>query len=80
MELRFTNCVYPDNLIAQKNLGFFSRDRLELISGIQTLLKTTQIWQRMSENARQYYEDNHALDQAMQRFENIFLKTLGENR
>ena len=64
----------PDKLISNKNLGIFAKNRLELISGIKTLFGSQPLWQKMSENARRYFEENHSLDQSMRRFENLFLK------
>ena len=70
----------PDDLIQNKKLGIFTKDRAELISGIQLLLGSSPKWQVMSENAIQYYNENHALVKAMQRFENLFLETLGAEK
>lgn len=66
----------PDNLIKNKQLGIYVKDKQELISGIERLLKSPHTWQAMSINARQYYNEYHALDKAMQRFENLFLEIL----
>lgn len=74
--LPIVSTVDPDNLIATRNLGIFSKDKDELISGIKTVLESPSLWQVMSDNARRYYTENHTLDQAMKRFEKIFLETI----
>jgi len=63
----------PDNLIAEKGLGQVAKDVSELAAGICELLNSPEQWQKASRAARKYYLDNHMLDQAMERFERIFL-------
>ncbi|MFX0205767.1 MAG: glycosyltransferase family 4 protein, partial [Candidatus Hodarchaeota archaeon] len=70
----------PDNLIADKKLGIYAEKKSEIISGIKTLIEDQILWQEMSANARQYYNDNHSLDQSMERFEKVFVKTVGDNK
>lgn len=70
----------PDDLIKNKKLGIFTKDRAELISGVQLLLESSLKWKAMSENAIQYFNENHALEKAMQRFENLFLEMLGAEK
>lgn len=66
----------PDNLIVGKKLGIFAKDKIELISSIESFLKSPLTWQSMSENAVQYFNEKHILDKAMQRFEDLFTETL----
>ncbi|PKF61441.1 glycosyltransferase family 1 protein [Psychromonas sp. psych-6C06] len=63
----------PDNLIRDKQLGFPADNKDELIAGIRKLCTDKALWLAHSANARAYYQNNHAVDEVMQRFENIFL-------
>ncbi|MFX0205772.1 MAG: glycosyltransferase family 4 protein [Candidatus Hodarchaeota archaeon] len=64
----------PDKLLTDKKLGIYAENKSEIISGIKILLEDKPLWQKMSANARQYFEDNHSLDQAMEKFEKVFNK------
>ncbi len=69
----------PDNIIISKHLGIFAENCFELISGITTILESPTNWQVMSTNARRYYDENHALDKSMLKFEHVFVQTIGAN-
>jgi len=62
----------PDNLITERGLGRVGKDVSELAAGIRELLDSPERWMQASGAARQYYMDNHALDKAMERFEQVF--------
>lgn len=63
----------PDHLIEERKLGVRAKSKEQLISGIRTLCKDRALWQTYSANARDYYQENHAVDQVMERFETIFI-------
>jgi glycosyltransferase involved in cell wall biosynthesis len=64
----------PDGLIAERALGVVACDVRDLASGLRSLLGTSAEWQRMSGNARRYYEENHTVEAVMPRFERLFLE------
>ena len=66
----------PDNIIINKKLGVFAKNKDELITGIKTILESPALWKEMSDNARQYFTENHNLDKAMEQFEKVFLETI----
>lgn len=67
----------PDNLIARNRLGLAaSTDTLP--QALQQVCGEEAIHGEMSANARKYYLQNHQLDTAMSRFEQLFLQTIGK--
>jgi len=62
----------PDDLIAERGLGKVGKDVSELASGIRGLLDSPERWRDASQSARKYYLENHTLDKAMERFEQVF--------
>jgi len=63
----------PDSLIQERKLGIAAMNKDELVSGIRKLCSDRNLWQEYSENARRYYQENHSVDQVMERFEKIFI-------
>ena len=63
----------PDYLIEEKQLGLRAKNKNELVSGIQTLCSDKKLWEAHSNNAREYYQTNHSVDNVMERFEDIFI-------
>lgn len=66
----------PDDLIKSRQLGIIADDSLELEASIVTLLKSSQKWHTLSENAARYYNEHHDLDKAMKRFEKMFMEVI----
>ena len=64
--------VDPDGLIAEKELGQVGSSVAELAAGIRTLLAAPEQWQRASQACRAYFVANHAIDEAMAKFEQVF--------
>ncbi len=64
--------VDPDHLIAEKGLGHVGANCSELAIGIRELLASPERRQHASRAARDYYVKTHAVDNAMERFEQIF--------
>lgn len=62
----------PDNLIRDRQLGFEAATKDDLISGIKKLCSDQTLWQQHSDNSRLYYQENHSVNQVMERFEVIF--------
>jgi glycosyltransferase involved in cell wall biosynthesis len=67
----------PDDLIARLELGLVAGDVPGLAAAIRRLLASPDLYRRLSQNARQYYLENHTVEVAMPRFEQVFLKVLG---
>lgn len=68
----------PDDLIATHGLGVVAaRDAAEVASAIRSFLSSASDWQRASQNARRYFDQTHALDQVMPRFERVFIEAVG---
>lgn len=63
----------PDRLIASHRMGAVADDINGLASGIRGLLDSPERWREASANARGYYLDNHTVECAMPRFEQVFL-------
>jgi glycosyltransferase involved in cell wall biosynthesis len=68
--------VDPDDLISRYNLGIVAHDAQQITDGIRKLIELPRFWVAASGNSRKYYVQNHALDAAMARFENLFLEVL----
>lgn len=66
----------PDNLIQNKKLGIFTKDKAELISSIQLLLESSPKRLAISENASRYFNEYHSLEKSMHRFEDLFVEVL----
>lgn len=62
----------PDNLIKRKNLGLSVNNKSDLIARIRQLLTSESRYEALSQNARQYYAENHELNRAMMNFEKLF--------
>lgn len=62
----------PDYLIRDKELGFEAVTKDDLVRGIKKLCSDQTLWQQHSDNSREYYQQNHSVDQVMERFEAIF--------
>jgi len=62
----------PDSLIASKGLGRVGRNVAELAAGLREMLDPSQQWRKASDAARKYYADNHTVDKAVGRFEQLF--------
>jgi glycosyltransferase involved in cell wall biosynthesis len=62
----------PDALIAEKRLGRVGKDVAALTAGIREMLTAPNRWQAASRAARKYYTENHAMEVAMNKFEQIF--------
>jgi glycosyltransferase involved in cell wall biosynthesis len=64
--------VDPNNLLSECGLGLRAIDADELVTAIETLRRTPELWSDMSSSARRYYLENHTVDAAMSRFEELF--------
>jgi glycosyltransferase involved in cell wall biosynthesis len=59
----------PGGIIKRLNLGTQAADVESLASAIAKLAEAKDLWRTQSRNARRYYEENHEVDSAMERFE-----------
>ncbi|MCX5672205.1 MAG: glycosyltransferase family 4 protein [Planctomycetota bacterium] len=62
----------PDDLIARRELGLVAGDVPGLAAAVRRLLTSPDLYRRLSQNARQYYLENHTVEVAMPRFERLF--------
>jgi len=62
----------PDNLIEEKKLGVVAQSTEGLASGIRAILGDSKRWHQASENAREYYSNNHTTDSVIPKFEKVF--------
>ncbi len=67
----------PDGLIARKTLGVAATDEDSLISGINRVLGDSELWRTISDNARDHFVRNYAVDVSIARFERVFLEVCG---
>ncbi len=72
--LPIVSTVDPDDLIIRRNLGFTAADVNGLVLAIRRLVQEPARWREMSSNARRYYAEQHRVDAAMSRFEQVFLE------
>jgi glycosyltransferase involved in cell wall biosynthesis len=64
----------PDNLITERGLGKVGTDVCELADNIHELLDLPNQWRNASQSAKEYFLKNHAVDNAMERFEKVFME------
>lgn len=74
--LPVVSTVDPDGLIAERGLGAVGHDADALVAALGALLGSPERWRAASQNARRYFEENHAFEAAMPRFERLLLGTL----
>jgi glycosyltransferase involved in cell wall biosynthesis len=63
----------PDNLIARRHLGAVAPDVPGLALALRELLESPDRWSAASREARRYFVENHTVDAAMTRFEEVFV-------
>ena len=76
--LPVVSTVDPDNTITQKKLGIIGQDVPRLSEEIRELLKSNVKWETASNNAREYYVQNHAIGGILPRFEQVFHEIVGD--
>jgi glycosyltransferase involved in cell wall biosynthesis len=64
--------VDPDGLISARGLGAQGNSAAELAAALTTFATDATKWRSASRAARDYYWNNHALDPALARFEQVF--------
>jgi glycosyltransferase involved in cell wall biosynthesis len=70
----------PDDLIAKQGFGGVGKDTNELAAMIRTLLDSSELWRKASQAARHYYLQNHTVEEAMTRFEQVFLNVMDSSQ
>ena len=75
--LPVVSTVDPDNLIMEKGLGRVGKKKSALSEGIYSLLNINEQWENASHAAREYYVKNHAVNNAMEKFEQVFYEVGG---
>jgi glycosyltransferase involved in cell wall biosynthesis len=76
--LPIVSTVDPDNLISERGLGVCAANPQEMVQAIFRLREDPALRRSISANARNYYLENHAVDPAMRRFEDVFADELRE--
>ena len=70
----------PDGLITEQSLGRVAIDTTTLIYGIESFMHSPGEWQLASQRVRDYYLQNHTVDEVMVRFERLFLEVLAKSQ
>lgn len=76
--LPIISTVDPDDILTNMKLGLYVSSASQIISAIQSLLDDREALDTLSNNARGYYEDEHTLDSAMNKFEHVFTAVLSQ--
>ena len=70
----------PDNMIADRSMGVAVRNVEGLACAISELHNSPDHRRWMSDNARRYYLENHAVDAAMVKFERVLVGVLDQKQ
>ena len=76
--LPIVSTVDPDDLISERGLGVYAANGPQVAQGIRRLKEDNGLRCLMSANARNYFLENHAVDPAMRRFEDVFAAALSD--
>jgi len=66
----------PDGMIAPNRLGIVGGDAPALAAAIERLAASPAEWEEISRNALAYFEEHHARDRVMPRFEAVFAEAV----
>mgnify|MGYP001814086939 FL=1 len=69
----------PDGLVQSEGLGYAAADLAGLAEAIRRLAGDAKLNSRMRTSARDYFDNNHRLDPAMEAFETYFIDVLNKN-
>jgi glycosyltransferase involved in cell wall biosynthesis len=72
--------VDPDNTLTNNKTGIFCQDIDALVDEIEKICVDVDRWKLYSDNAREYYKNNHSLDVAMKKFEDTFREVLVDDK
>lgn len=67
----------PDGVIAARRTGWVARDVDGIVSSLERIRQSAQMWQAASEAARQYYLANHTPEACLPAFERLLLQVAG---
>jgi glycosyltransferase involved in cell wall biosynthesis len=67
----------PDDLIARHGLGIVARDADGIARGLRTLAASDAAWERLSAASMRYFDEMHAADRVLPRFERVLLDAGG---
>jgi glycosyltransferase involved in cell wall biosynthesis len=70
----------PGSIIAEHGLGLIGRTGSDLAASLATLRDVPGTWDAFSAAARAYFQENHAVERAMPRFERIFAHEVSARR
>ncbi len=71
--------VNPDNLLVENRLGYFVQNKRSFVNAIRSISRDRNAWEKMSLNGIAYFNENHLLDNAMEKFEKLFLHVANGN-
>ena len=69
----------PDGLVQSEGLGYAADDLAGLAEAIERLARNPGLHKQMCAAARDYFDNNHRLDPAMEAFEAYFIDVLNNN-
>jgi glycosyltransferase involved in cell wall biosynthesis len=70
----------PDGLIAEHELGKAATDVASLVDSIRYYMEKPEKWEASSTRPRNYFLQNHTVDEVMARFEQVFMNTLNRQK
>lgn len=71
----------PDSLITANGLGAtVAPNAAAVAASVRSIVESPDRWARASANARRYFDETHALDGAMPRFERVFIEAANRIR
>jgi glycosyltransferase involved in cell wall biosynthesis len=69
----------PDSLIAKRQLGLVVEDVCQMATALKTLFTSSDRYQTISRNAREYFLGHHTMDAVLPQYEKMFSKLVGGN-
>ncbi|MEJ2453987.1 MAG: glycosyltransferase family 4 protein [Candidatus Thiodiazotropha sp.] len=70
--LPVVSTINPDELITQNNIGLNAKTTEDYIQAFYKLKNDYDYWHELSNNSHEYYLKNHAIDNSMKRFLDVF--------
>ena len=67
----------PDGVIATNGLGFVAQDVEEIVTCLREIVRSPEIWLRVSSAVKQYYQAHHTPEICLPIFERLILDVVG---
>ena len=74
--LPVVSTINPDTLVTEHEIGINAQTTQDFLDAFYLLQNNEKRWKTISDNARQYYLENHALNNSMNRFLDVFEKSI----